>query len=97
MEDSKSFSLPTLRDLLKNIQSNKKNEVLRIIDEALTLTLTHKKVPPLTFSPFVEGNVRFLNEDNLYFLLQLLCQWSRKIGIGLRFSKWSCKLMLRKT
>ena len=89
-----SFTLPTLRDLLKNIQSNKKNEVLRIIDEALLLT--HKKVPPLTFSPFVEGNVRFLNEDNLYFLLQLLCQWSRKIGIGRRFSKWSCKLMLRK-
>ena len=65
MEDNMSFTLPTLRDLLKNIQSNKKNEVLRIIDEALTLTLTHKKVPPLTFSPFVEGNVRFINEDNL--------------------------------
>ena len=70
MEDNKSFALPALSDLLKNIQSNKKNEVLRIIDEALSLT--SKKVPPLTFSPFIEGNVRFINEDNLSFLLQLM-------------------------
>ena len=70
MEDNKSFSLPALSDLLKNIQSNKKNEVLRIIDEALSLT--SKKVPPLTLSPLIEGNVRFINEDNLSFLLQLM-------------------------
>ena len=70
MEDNKSFSLPALSDLLKNIQLNKKNEVLRIIDEALSLT--SKKVPPLTLSPLIEGNVRFINEDNLSFLLQLM-------------------------
>ena len=70
MEDNKSFSLPALSDLLKNIQLNKKNEVLRIIDEALSLT--SKKVPPLTLRPFIEGNVRFINEDNLSFLLQLM-------------------------
>ena len=39
MDNKTSFSLPTLSDLLKNIHSNHKNEVLRII-----MSLTSKKV-----------------------------------------------------
>ena len=62
MESNKSYALPSFSDLLKYIPAKEKMEVLRIIDQAMSLT--DKKVPKskkssLTLYPQIQEK-RFL-------------------------------------